>query len=53
MGNVAGGINGGENQWPGVPLSQGSLISAFLYGAALGLLIYGVYDFTCVAIFKD
>ena len=36
-----------------VPLSQGSLISAFFYGAALGLVIYGVYDFTCVAIFKD
>ena len=36
-----------------VPLSQGSLLSAFFYGAALGLVIYGVYDFTCVAIFKD
>lgn len=36
-----------------VPLSQGSLLSAFFYGAALGLVIYGIYDFTCVAIFKD
>jgi uncharacterized membrane protein len=36
-----------------VPLSQGSLLPAFFYGAALGLVIYGVYDFTCVAIFKD
>ena len=36
-----------------VPLSQSSLISAFFYGAALGVVIYGVYDFTCVAIFKD
>ncbi len=36
-----------------VPLSHGSLLSAFAYGAALGLVIYGVYDFTCVAIFKD
>ena len=36
-----------------VPLSQGSLISAFFYGAALGGVIYGIYDFTCVAIFKD
>lgn len=36
-----------------VPLSQGSLLSAFFYGAALGVVIYGVYDFTCVAIFKD
>ena len=36
-----------------VPLSHGSLLSAFFYGAALGVVIYGVYDFTCVAIFKD
>src|SRR3990167_1429083 len=36
-----------------VPLSQGSLLPAFFYGAALGFVIYGVYDFTCVAIFKD
>ena len=36
-----------------VPLSQGSLLSALFYGASLGLVIYGVYDFTCVAIFKD
>ena len=36
-----------------VPLSQGSLLTAFFYGAALGVVIYGVYDFTCVAIFKD
>ena len=36
-----------------VQLSHGSLLSAFFYGAALGVVIYGVYDFTCVAIFKD
>ena len=36
-----------------VPLSGGSLLSACSYGAALGLVIYGVYDFTCIAIFKD
>ena len=36
-----------------VPLSHGSLLSAFFYGAAVGVVIYGVYDFTCVAIFKD
>ena len=36
-----------------VPLSNGLLLHAFFYGAALGLVIYGVYDFTCVAIFKD
>ena len=35
------------------PLSHGSLLSAFFYGAAIGVVIYGVYDFTCVAIFKD
>ena len=36
-----------------VPLSKNLLSHAFLYGAALGFVIYGVYDFTCVAIFKD
>jgi uncharacterized membrane protein len=36
-----------------VPLSKGVLLYAFFYGAALGFVIYGVYDFTCVAIFKD
>jgi uncharacterized membrane protein len=24
-----------------------------MYGAAMGFVIYGVYDFTCLAIFKD
>jgi len=36
-----------------VPLSNGLLLHAIFYGAALGFVIYGVYDFTCVAIFKD
>ena len=36
-----------------LPLSRGLLVHAFLYGAALGCIIYGVYDFTCLAIFKD
>jgi len=36
-----------------LPLSKGVLLHAFFYGAVLGLVIYGVYDFTCVAIFKD
>lgn len=36
-----------------VPLSKGLLLHAFFYGAALGLVIYGVYDFTCLAIFKN
>lgn len=36
-----------------VPLAQNSLISAALFGAILGSVIYGVYDFTCISIFKD
>lgn len=36
-----------------VPLSKGLLLDAFFYGAALGFVIYGVYDFTCLAIFKN
>lgn len=36
-----------------LPLSKGLLLHGFMYGAALGLIIYGVYDFTCVALFKD
>lgn len=35
-----------------VPLSS-SLLSALLYGALMGAIIYGVYDFTCLAIYKD
>jgi len=35
------------------PLSGGQLMSAALYGGFLGLVVYGVYDFTCLAIFKD
>lgn len=35
------------------PLAQGSLLAAALYGAVLGAVIYGVYDFTCLAIFKN
>lgn len=36
-----------------IPLAQSSLYWAAFYGAALGAVIYGVYDFTCLAIFKD
>jgi uncharacterized membrane protein len=36
-----------------LPLSKGQLPQNFFYGAAMGLVIYGVYDFTCLAIFKD
>lgn len=35
-----------------VPLAHTSFIYAALYGAMLGAIIYGVYDFTCLAIFK-
>jgi uncharacterized membrane protein len=36
-----------------LPLAQGSPYWAACYGAVLGAVIYGVYDFTCLAIFKD
>ena len=36
-----------------VPLAQNSPYWAAFYGAVLGSVIYGVYDFTCLAIFKD
>ncbi|KTC83826.1 membrane protein [Legionella brunensis] len=35
------------------PLANNSLFHATLYGALLGLIIYGIYDFTCLAIFKN
>ncbi|RUR08307.1 DUF2177 family protein [Legionella sp. km772] len=36
-----------------IPLANNSPFWAACYGAALGTVIYGVYDFTCLAIFKD
>ena len=36
-----------------LPLAKGSLLTAGFYGAFLGAVIYGVYDFTCVAIFQN
>lgn len=36
-----------------LPLAAGSLLQAMLYGVILGGIIYGVYDFTCLAIFKN
>jgi uncharacterized membrane protein len=36
-----------------LPLSKGLVTLAFVYGAAIGFVIYGVYDFTSLAIFKD
>ena len=35
-----------------IPLSH-CKSDAFIYGAALGAITYGVYDFTCLAIFKN
>lgn len=36
-----------------IPLAQSSLLYAALYGAIFGAITYGLYDFTCIAIFKD
>ena len=36
-----------------LPLAKDSVIRAFMYGAVMGFIIYGVYDFTCLAILKD
>lgn len=36
-----------------LPLAQESILRAATYGALLGFIIYGVYDFTCLAIFKN
>lgn len=36
-----------------IPNAQGSVIAALGYGALFGLITYGVYDFTCLAVFKD
>ncbi len=36
-----------------LPLAQESILRAAAYGALLGFIIYGVYDFTCLAIFKN
>ncbi len=35
-----------------LPLADHSPYQAAFYGAMLGAIIYGVYDFTCLAIFK-
>ena len=36
-----------------IPLAHNSTFWAAFYGAVLGAIIYGVYDFTCLAIFKN
>ena len=35
------------------PLAHNSIYWAAFYGAILGAVIYGIYNFTCLAIFKD
>lgn len=36
-----------------IPLSYNSPYWSAFYGAFLGAIIYGIYDFTCLAIFKN
>jgi uncharacterized membrane protein len=36
-----------------IPLAKASLLYSAFYGALFGAIIYGVYNFTCLAIFKD
>ncbi|MDI1352312.1 MAG: DUF2177 family protein [bacterium] len=36
-----------------IPLTNGSLSMALFYGLLMGAIIYGVYDFTCLSLFKD
>lgn len=36
-----------------IPLAHNSPYWASFYGAILGAVIYGIYDFTCLAIFKN
>lgn len=36
-----------------IPLAHNSPYWAALYGVVLGAVVYGVYDFTCLAIFKN
>jgi uncharacterized membrane protein len=36
-----------------IPLAHHALLPAALYGALLGATFYGVYNLTCIAVFKD
>lgn len=36
-----------------LPKANGSLTSALTYGALLGAVIYGIYDFTCLSLIKN
>lgn len=35
------------------PVAQGSILSAAIFGGIFGAIIYGIYDFTCLALFKN
>ncbi|CAM2760040.1 DUF2177 family protein [Legionella worsleiensis] len=36
-----------------LPLAQNQIMSSFLYGAFLGLIVYGVYDMTNLSVLKN
>lgn len=36
-----------------IPLANNGLLPACLYGALFGATVYGVYNLTCIAVFKD
>jgi uncharacterized membrane protein len=37
----------------GLSYAKESTLSAVLHSALFGLIVYGVYDFTCLALFRD
>lgn len=36
-----------------LPLAQHQVMNSFCYGALMGLVVYGIYDMTNLAVFKD
>ena len=39
--------------WIVIPLADTKIINSFAYGALLGLVVYGIYDMTNLAVLKD
>jgi len=39
--------------WIVLPLAQYQISQSFIYGALIGLVVYGVYDMTNLAVIKD
>lgn len=39
--------------WIVLPLAHYQVLDSFLYGALIGLVVYGVYDMTNLAVIKD